>query len=51
MKITSRFGPWPLLVYLVLTVPAIASELDDIVPGNWVEVRGKLERVRDALQG
>jgi len=43
MKAISRMGLWLFLSFLVLSLPAIASELDDVVPGHWVEVRGKLD--------
>jgi len=43
MKITDRVGLLLVLGFLTCSAPAIASSLDDIVPGNWLEVRGKLD--------
>ena len=39
MNVISRLGLWLFLSFLVLPVPAIASELDEVVPGHWVEDR------------
>ena len=36
-------GLWLLLACIILSFTAQGSELDDVVPGNWVEVRGKLD--------
>ena len=44
MKAVGKMDLWLFLSFLVLSVPAIASELDDVVPGHWVEVRGKLDK-------
>jgi len=44
MKLPQRAGLWLLLVSLVVTLPAAASEMGSIVTGNWVEVRGKLDK-------
>jgi len=32
-----------LLVCLIVSFPAMANEMNDIVPGNWVELRGTLD--------
>ena len=31
---------WLVLVCLIVSFPAIANEMNDIIPGNWVELRG-----------
>lgn len=41
MKVMSRTGLLLFLVILTLSVPAVASDMDEIVAGNWLEVRGK----------
>jgi len=35
--------PWLMLVCLICSFPATAEEMNDIVPGNWVELRGALD--------
>lgn len=43
MKFSGGTKVWLLLSCLVFSAPGIASELDSIIPGNWVEVRGKMD--------
>ena len=43
MKFSGGTKIWLLLSCLVFSAPGIASELDSIIPGNWVEVRGKMD--------
>ena len=43
MKLLRQPGLWLFLLCLVLAIPAMGNEMDEVVPGNWVEVRGKLD--------
>ena len=43
MKQLFKPEAWLLLVSLIVSSPAMANEMNDIIPGNWVEVRGALD--------
>jgi len=43
MKLFRQQGSWLFLLCLVLAIPAMGNEMNEVVPGNWVEVRGKLD--------
>ena len=43
MRHSFRSVPWLLLFCIIVSMPATANEMDAIVPGNWVELRGALD--------
>ena len=43
MSLLFKQGLWPILICLILSFPAMAEEMDDIVPGHWLELRGKMD--------
>ncbi len=42
MNLLSRLQPWLVLIGLGLSLPVLGSDMDGIVPGNWMELRGNL---------
>lgn len=41
MRLFLKAGAW--IVSLALTLPALGAELDGVMPGHWLEVRGNLD--------
>ena len=42
MKLLFKRNLWLMLICLGLSFPATANEMDNIIPGNWVELRGSI---------
>lgn len=43
MRHSVRLIPWSLLLCMLISLPIKASEINNIVPGNWVELRGAMD--------
>jgi len=49
MRIIDKPIIWLLLVCIFTSFPAIANEMNDIVPGHWLEIRGTLDEQGDFI--
>lgn len=43
MRLLLKRGLWLMLIGLGFSLPATANEMDNIVPGNWMELRGSID--------